>query len=124
MRDFVFVIAGFVATLGVAHAACATVLAWMARGDDELDDRVDGYPGAGAIIGVVERTIAYWALIAGWPAPIAAFLLVKTAARFGEASTDHRFAERFIVGTSISVGVAAAFALLVRWILGVESVPG
>ncbi len=121
--SYAAVAAGLVLTLVVAHFVCAAVLGCLERSDpDHATDRVDGYRGAGAIIGALERLITFGAVVAGAPAAIAAFLLVKTAARFGEASTDHRFAERFIIGTALSVGIAAVMACVVRWFVGLQAV--
>lgn len=109
---------GLVAVLLVGHAACALALRLLVRGDGSDPDRPrpGGYPRAGRLIGLLERTITYACIVAGAPGGIAALLLVKTAARFGETKDDHRFAEQFIVGTLVSIGVAAAGAVAVRWV--------
>lgn len=72
----------------------------------------------GAWIGVLERLAIYAGLVASWPEAIAIVLAVKGLGRYpelrsGEASA---VAERFIIGTFVSVLWACACAGLAVWL--------
>ncbi|RKW71134.1 hypothetical protein [Galactobacter caseinivorans] len=74
-------------------------------------------PGAsllrgGSLIGVFERAGVTSTLLAGWPEGLAVVLALKGLGRFPElkSSQGQGAAERFILGTSVSVLVAAACA--------------
>ncbi|GAA4366946.1 hypothetical protein [Nocardioides caricicola] len=70
----------------------------------------------GAWIGGLERIAVYAAIVAGWPEGLAIVLGVKSLARYPELRTPGT-AERFIIGTFVSVLWAAGCAgvvLLVR----------
>lgn len=78
-------------------------------------DRAD--PGAsllrgGSLIGVFERAGVTATLLAGWPEGLAVVLALKGLGRFPElkSSQGQGAAERFILGTSVSVLIAAACA--------------
>lgn len=65
----------------------------------------------GAWVGVLERLAIYAALVAGFPEGIAITLAIKGLARYPELSaTSSGAAERFIIGTFVSVLVACAWA--------------
>lgn len=71
----------------------------------------------GEWIGRLERIAVYVSLILAWPSGIAVVLAVKGLARYPElASTSKGSAERFIIGTFVSVLVAAALAGLAHWL--------
>ena len=73
----------------------------------------------GAWIGVLERLTVYSSLIAGWPEGIAIALALKGLARYPELQAKtSAAAERFIIGTFISVLWACACAGLAHWVLG------
>jgi len=65
----------------------------------------------GALIGALERTAVYGALVAGWPEGIAIVLAIKGLARYPELRSPDQpasvapqaVAERFIIGTFTSV---------------------
>lgn len=77
----------------------------------------------GAWIGVLERLAAFATVTAGWPEGLAVVLAVKGLARYPELrATSSAVAERFIIGTFISVLWAcgcAGLAVLVLRLLGV-----
>lgn len=84
-------------------------------GDEAPVDAAD--PGAsllrgGSLIGVFERAGVASALLAGWPEGLAVVLALKGLGRFPElkAQNGQGVSERFILGTSVSVLVAAACA--------------
>ncbi len=65
----------------------------------------------GAWVGVLERLAIYASLLAGFPEGIAIALAIKGLARYPELSaTTSGAAERFIIGTFVSVLLACAWA--------------
>lgn len=71
----------------------------------------------GAWIGGLERLAIYASLMVGYPEGIAIVLALKGLARYPELkATTSGAAERFIIGTFVSVLVAAAAAGLARWL--------
>jgi F0F1-type ATP synthase membrane subunit c/vacuolar-type H+-ATPase subunit K len=76
----------------------------------------------GALIGALERTAIYAALVSGWPEGIAVALAIKGLARYPElrspdqpaSVTPQAVAERFIIGTFTSVLWAVTCAGLMR----------
>lgn len=80
--------------------------------------------GAGSIlrggrwIGRLERLAVFASITAGYPNGLAVGVAVKALARYPELkSTTSAAAERFIIGTFVSVLWACAWAGLARWIL-------
>lgn len=73
----------------------------------------------GAWIGVLERIAIYAGLLAGWPEVIAITLAVKGLARYPELKAGDRtaVAERFIIGTFVSVLWACGCAGLAHWLI-------
>ncbi|MDA8438910.1 MAG: hypothetical protein M0Z51_08630 [Propionibacterium sp.] len=73
----------------------------------------------GAWIGVLERLAIYATLLLGFPEGIAMALAVKGLARYPELrATSSGAAERFIIGTFVSVLVACAWAGIVHVVVG------
>lgn len=73
----------------------------------------------GAWIGVLERLAIYATLLLGFPEGIAMALAVKGLARYPELrATSSGAAERFIIGTFVSVLVACAWAGIVHVVIG------
>lgn len=80
--------------------------------------------GAGSIlrggrwIGGLERLAVFASIAAGYPNGVAVSVAVKALARYPELrSTTSAAAERFIIGTFVSVLWACAWAGLARWVL-------
>ncbi len=72
-------------------------------GHDSLEDAGEVLRG-GAWIGALERGAIYVALLAGWPQGLAVVLAVKGLGRYPELrATGTGAAERFIIGTMVSV---------------------
>ncbi|WP_203566519.1 hypothetical protein [Aestuariimicrobium ganziense] len=72
----------------------------------------------GAWIGMLERLAIYAALLSGYPEGMALALAVKGLARYPELkATQTGAAERFIIGTFVSVLVACAAAGLAWWVI-------
>ena len=74
-------------------------------------------PG-GSWIGALERIAVYSALLANWKEALAVVLAVKGLARYPElrAGDTPAVAERFIIGTFISVLLACGAAALPIWL--------
>lgn len=73
----------------------------------------------GMAIGVLERLAIYVALLAHYPTGITMVLAIKGLARYPELKAQHAgAAERFVIGTLVSVLVAVAGAGLTWWLRG------
>ncbi|WP_392425731.1 hypothetical protein [Barrientosiimonas humi] len=79
-------------------------------------DRLRG----GAWIGALERVAIYASVVAGWREMVALALAIKGLGRYPElrSGDDPAVAERFIIGTFVSVLWACACAALARTIIG------
>lgn len=73
-------------------------------------------PGAGHVIGVLERTLALTLVLLGQWGALGLILAAKSVARFKELE-DRTFSEYYLLGTLTSVTVAVAVGLLVRALL-------
>lgn len=70
----------------------------------------------GRWIGMLERTAVFASLVAGYPNGVAVTVAVKALARYPELkSTNSAAAERFIIGSFVSVLWASGWAGLARW---------
>lgn len=73
----------------------------------------------GAWIGLLERVSAYATILAGFPAGIAVIVALKGLARYPELkATSAGAAERFIIGTFLSLLLACGGAGLSLWLVG------
>ncbi|BDZ57477.1 hypothetical protein [Barrientosiimonas endolithica] len=74
----------------------------------------------GAWIGALERVAIYASVVAGWREMVALALAIKGLGRYPElrSGDDPAVAERFIIGTFVSVLWACACAALARTIVG------
>jgi hypothetical protein len=81
-----------------------------------------GLANAGRTIGWLERALVFGLLVAGAPAGAAVVVALKTAARFPHFD-DEGFAEYYLIGTLLSLGIAAVAGVAVRAALGLELVP-
>lgn len=91
------------------------------RSDGDLPSLLPSRPMAlrgGTWIGMLERMAVYAAVLAGWKETLAVVLVVKGLARYPELSSpDGSTAERFIIGTFVSVLSAAGAAALALWLI-------
>lgn len=73
----------------------------------------------GAWIGALERLAIYSGLLIGWPEAIAIVLAVKGLGRYPELKNGENsaVAERFIIGTFVSVLWACGCAGLTHWLI-------
>lgn len=74
----------------------------------------------GAWIGALERLAIYSGLLIGWPEAIAIVLAVKGLGRYPELKNGENsaVAERFIIGTFVSVLWACGCAGVAHWLIG------
>ena len=73
----------------------------------------------GAWIGALERVAVYACLVSGFPAGIAMVIAMKGLARYPELKVSSTgAAERFIIGTFLSILFAAAWAGIAVWVRG------
>lgn len=73
----------------------------------------------GAWIGLLERVSVYATILAGFPAGVAVIVALKGLARYPELkATSAGAAERFIIGTFLSLLLACAGAGLSLWLVG------
>ncbi|MDO4716722.1 MAG: hypothetical protein Q4B08_04070 [Propionibacteriaceae bacterium] len=73
----------------------------------------------GAWIGALERIAVFVCLVAGFPAGIAMVIAMKGLARYPELKVSSTgAAERFIIGTFLSMLFAAAWAGIAVWLRG------
>lgn len=73
----------------------------------------------GAWVGLLERLAVFAGLMAGFPEAIAIALAIKGLARYPELqATNDAAAERFIIGTFVSVLYACACAGMAQWLIG------
>ncbi|MGO4957355.1 hypothetical protein ACTQ49_08805 [Luteococcus sp. Sow4_B9] len=91
------------------------------------DGSVDGLVAAGqqlrggSWIGALERLAIYAGLVAHYPEAIPISLALKGVARYPELkATTAGAAERFIIGTFVSVLLACGAAGLALWLLGLS----
>ncbi|MHA7874023.1 DUF3307 domain-containing protein [Roseivivax sp.] len=99
-----FVAGGIYAIRVGGFAVGALVSGW------DTSDLPDSLPGAGAIIGQLERAMIYILVLIGEPAAIGFLIAAKSILRF-DAARDNRTAEYVITGTLASF----AWALLVAY---------
>lgn len=67
-----------------------------------VDDKDEGKPNAGALIGILERGIVLTLLSVGQYAAIGFVLTAKSIARYKKMSEDIAFAEYYLIGTLLS----------------------
>jgi hypothetical protein len=112
-RDALVLLAGGFAVAG--GGPLTTSVLWLVdRGNPakQSTQRAGDVLRGGALIGALERGAVYAALLAGWPEGIAVALAIKGLARYPELRspdpqptpvTPQAVAERFIIGTFLSV---------------------
>ncbi|MDN5558277.1 MAG: hypothetical protein L0G23_02420 [Ruaniaceae bacterium] len=107
-----------VAGLAVVLGGVPAIDSVLRRIDPEGEGSGQGTPRGGRWIGVLERAWVFVAVLAGSPAALGALVAIKGLGRFGDLKEgDTAFAERFIIGTLLSMGSAAAVGLIVRWLI-------
>lgn len=72
---------------------------------------LDGLPGGGRIIGMLERGIIFLLILAGEPGGIGFLIAAKSVLRFGAVKEESRLSEYVIIGTLASFGWAMLMAI-------------
>ncbi|NEX45332.1 DUF3307 domain-containing protein [Pseudotabrizicola algicola] len=75
------------------------------------DVGLEGLPGGGRIIGLLERGIIFLLILAGEPGGIGFLIAAKSVLRFGAVKEEARLSEYVIIGTLASFGWAILVAL-------------
>ncbi len=117
------VVGGWLVSTFTAGALIGRVLAPFAERVRRDADEDVGMENAGRYIGWLERTLLYGLLILGSADAAALVLAGKSIARFPEFRKT-RFAEYYLIGSLLSLTIAAAFALAVRAALGLRPLLG
>ncbi|HEY7926997.1 MAG TPA: hypothetical protein VIG86_06195 [Candidatus Dormibacteraeota bacterium] len=72
-----------------------------------------GAPAGGKVIGVLERTLVYSAVLLGHPEAVALVVAVKSVVRYPDFAKERSFAEYFLIGSLLSLIFALAVGYLV-----------
>ena len=80
----------------------------------ETDEEKEGFPNAGALIGVLERCIILALLSAGQYSAIGFVLTAKSVARYNKMADNPKFSEYYLLGTLLStlLVIIAYFVML------------
>lgn len=108
-----------VAVGAIVVFAATPFIEWaLRRIDPEGTGVLPGTPRGGRWIGRLERAWAYVAVVLGAASTLAVLIAVKGLGRFGDLKdSGSAFAERFIIGTLLSLGLACGAGLLIRWLI-------
>lgn len=75
-------------------------------------------PGAGKLIGELERLATFLLILLGQPTAVAFLVAAKSVLRFETARDDRKISEYIIAGTLASIGWALLIAILVQALAG------
>ncbi len=120
-RDVVLVVAGALVAVFLAGAVIGRILhpfAERVRGDRDTP----GMENAGRYIGWLERSLLYGLVLLGSPDAAALVVAAKSIARFPSFSQE-KFAEYYLIGTLLSLLIAAAAGFGVRAAMGLDPLP-
>ncbi len=118
-RSVMIVIAGGLAALFVGGEVIARVMHPFAQ---KLSSPPAGMENAGLLIGWLERSLLYALVLAGAPDAAALIIAGKSIARF-PSFTEEAFAEYYLIGSLMSLAIAAGAAIAVRAALGLSLLP-
>ncbi len=118
-RSVVIVIAGGLAALFVGGEVIARVMHPFAL---KLSSPPAGMENAGLFIGWLERVLLYVLVLAGAPDAAALIIAGKSIARF-PSFKEEAFAEYYLIGSLMSLAIAAGAAIAVRAALGLSLLP-
>lgn len=117
---FVAVIGGV--AVGVGGLVTTLAFRFVDRASPRRDRGADSMAAAGELlkggawIGVLERCAAFGTLLAGWPEGLALIVAIKGLGRYSELrQVESGAAERFIIGTFVSLLCACACAGIAHW---------
>jgi hypothetical protein len=106
----VLIIAGGLAAVFVSGVVIGNVLQSFARA---IPQHAVGMENAGRYIGWLERALLYGLFVAGAPDAAALVIAGKSVARF-PSFAEEEFAEYYLIGSFLSLGVAAGLGVAVR----------
>ncbi len=118
-RGVVLVLAGGITAVFIGGEIIARVLHPFAM---RLDQPAAGMENAGRVIGWLERTLLYALVLAGAPDAAALVIAGKSIARF-PSFTEESFAEYYLIGSLMSLVIAAGVGIAVRAALGLSLLP-
>jgi hypothetical protein len=108
-------ITAYLLALGVGHFFVKAMLKKFRPGDAQ------GVPGAGAVIGTLERALVLTLVLTSQYTAIGLALTAKSIARYKELE-DRRFAEYYLIGTLASILFAIGTGILTKWALDAVAV--
>jgi hypothetical protein len=79
------------------------------------DDANQSLPGAGRVIGLLERGLIFALVLFGQPQGVGLLIAAKSILRFGAVKDDRRMSEYVIIGTLASFGWALIAAYATLW---------
>ncbi|MBL9051547.1 MAG: DUF3307 domain-containing protein [Tabrizicola sp.] len=85
------------------------------------DDEGKSLPGAGRVIGQLERGLIFALVLFGQPEGVGLLIAAKSILRFGAVKDDRRLSEYVIIGTLASFGWALVVAYATVW--GMAALP-
>lgn len=97
----------YLLALGAGHLFVKVMLKKFRPGEAQ------GVPGAGAVIGLLERALVLTLVLMGQYTAIGLALTAKSIARYKELE-DRRFAEYYLIGTLASILFAVGVGILVK----------
>ncbi|MFI4990482.1 MAG: hypothetical protein ACHQHO_06160 [Solirubrobacterales bacterium] len=115
-RNVVIVVAGWLAAAFISGAFIGRVLESFARA---VRNHAPGMTNAGRYIGWLERTLLYGLFVAGAPDAAALVIAGKSIARF-PSFKEEQFAEYYLIGSFLSLTVAAGAGMAVRAAMGLH----
>jgi hypothetical protein len=120
-RDVAVVTGGALMAVFLAGAAIGRLLhpfAELVRGTEDTP----GMESAGRYIGWLERALLYGLIVLGSADAAALVVAAKSIARFPSFS-EEKFAEYYLIGTLLSLLIAAAAGFGVRAAIGLDALP-
>lgn len=102
-------LAGILIATRAGGFVIGSLLAPYLEATPELTD--GGLPGAGNLIGLLERGLTYVLVAIGQPMGVAILIAAKSVLRFNTAGSDRRISEYVIIGTLASIGWALMTAI-------------
>ncbi|KAA9008945.1 DUF3307 domain-containing protein [Histidinibacterium aquaticum] len=109
-------VAGFTVAVRAGGFAVGKLLAPMTPHWVRARILSGGFPGAGRIIGQLERGLTFALVLIGQPTGVAFLVAAKSVMRFNATREDRSMAEYVIIGTLASVAWALAAAYGTQWL--------
>jgi hypothetical protein len=120
--DVAYVILGALAAVFAGGEIIARIMHPFARRVRATECPPPGMENAGRVIGWLERTLLYALVLAGAPDAAALVIAGKSIARFPAFKTEE-FGEYYLIGSLLSLIIAAGAGIAVRAFLGLTPLP-